>query len=147
MIPQTFFHSEGVSMTTWRTPWIAAGVVGMVVLSVAVRAREAADKPLVHMVYFTLKDHSQESRDKMSAACQKYLSNHAGTLYFSAGTRANEITRDINDQDFDISLNLVFKDKAAFENYLTNPRHLKFIEENRESWAKVRVFDSYQATP
>lgn len=134
-------------MRKWRTPFILAVGAGIVVICAGVRAREAADKPLAHMVYFTLKDHSQGSRDKLAAACRKYLSDHKGTQYFSAGTRADDITRDINDQDFDVALNLVFQSKSAMDQYLTNPRHLKFIEENRDSWAKVRVFDSYLPAP
>ena len=27
--------------------------------------------------------------------------------------------------------------------YATAPRHIDFINENKDSWAKVRVFDSY----
>jgi hypothetical protein len=37
----------------------------------------------------------------------------------------------------------VFKDKAAHDKYQTHERHLKFIEENKALWGKVRVFDSY----
>ena len=38
---------------------------------------------------------------------------------------------------------LVFVNKAAHDKYQEHPRHLKFIEENKENWEKVRVFDSY----
>jgi len=37
---------------------------------------------------------------------------------------------------------LVFKDKAAHDEYQKAARHLKFIEENQSNWKKVRVFDS-----
>ena len=37
---------------------------------------------------------------------------------------------------------LVFKDKAAHDEYQKAARHLKFIEENQSTWKKVRVFDS-----
>jgi hypothetical protein len=60
---------------------------------------------------------------------------------------AKELDREVNDQDFDVSLNLVFRNKAAHDTYQTHPRHLKFIEQNKESWAGVRVFDSYLAAP
>ena len=33
--------------------------------------------------------------------------------------------------------------KAAHDTYQDHPRHLRFIEENKELWSKVRVFDSY----
>lgn len=107
---------------------------------------QAADPPIAHMVYFTLKDRTPEAREKLIAACQKYLSGHEGTVYFSAGVLAEEFKREVNDQDFDVALNLVFADKAAHDKYQDHPRHQKFIEENRETWAKVRVFDSYVKT-
>ena len=51
--------------------------------------------------------------------------------------------REVNDLNFDVSLHLVFASKAAHDKYQDHPRHLKFVEENKENWEKVRVFDSY----
>ena len=62
------------------------------------------------------------------------------------GVLAEEFQRDVNDRDFDVALNLVFENKAAHDKYQEHPRHTKFIEENRDTWAKVRVFDSYIKT-
>src|SRR5690606_32973011 len=104
------------------------------------------DPQLAHIVYFKLKDSSPASREKLVAACQKYLSGHEGTVYFSVGVLAEEFQRDVNDRDFDVALNLVFENKAAHDKYQEHPRHTKFIEENRDTWAKVRVFDSYIKT-
>ena len=49
----------------------------------------------------------------------------------------------MNDRDFDVALHLVFKNKAAHDKYSTAERHMKFIEETKANWKKVRVFDSY----
>lgn len=107
-------------------------------------ADERKDGPmLAHMVFFNLKDSTPENREKLVAACKKYLSDHPGTIYFSAGSRAEELARDVNDKDFDVALHLVFKDKAAHDVYAEAPRHLEFINQNKDGWAKVRVFDSY----
>lgn len=123
--------------------------VMMFVLAVVAVATnvQAADPQLAHMVYFKLKDSSPAACEKLVAACQKYLSWHEGTVYFSAGVLAEEFKREVNDRDFDVALNLVFQNKAAHDTYQDHPRHNKFIEENRETWAKVRVFDSYLKTP
>ena len=48
----------------------------------------------------------------------------------------------MNSRDWDVALNLVFKDKAAHDKYQDHARHKKFIEENKDNWKKVRVFDS-----
>ena len=103
----------------------------------------AADKQLAHMVFFKLKDSTPEGRVKLVAACKKYLSKHEGTVYFSAGVIAEEFQRDVNDRDFDVALHVVFESKEAHDTYQTHERHLKFIDENKDTWAKVRVFDSY----
>ncbi len=104
---------------------------------------DAAEPMLAHMVFFTLNDSSPENRAKLVAACDKYLNDHDGTVYYSAGTVAEEFDRPVNVRDFDVALHVVFQDKAAHDVYQTHPRHLEFIEENRSTWKQVRVFDSY----
>ena len=95
-----------------------------------------------HMVYFKLKDATPAAKLKLVAACDQYLEGRAGVVYYSAGVRGGDFKRDVNDLDFDVALHLVFKDKASHDDYAVHPEHLKFIEENKENWAKVRVFDS-----
>lgn len=107
----------------------------------------AAEPQAAHMVFFTLAEDTKENREKLVGACQKHLSGHEGTVYFSAGTLAEDLDREVNDQDFDVSLHLVFANKKAHDTYQTHPRHLKFIEENKSLWSKVRVFDSYLPAP
>jgi hypothetical protein len=98
---------------------------------------------LAHIVYFTLEDASPAKIEGMVAACQKYLKNHPGVVFFAAGTVANELARPVNDRMFHVALHVVFKDKASHDIYQTAPDHLKFIEENKPNWRNVRVFDSY----
>ena len=61
----------------------------------------------------------------------------------SVGPIADEMKRDVNDRDFDVSLHQVFQNKAAYDQYAKAERHLKLIAENQDNWKKVRVFDSY----
>ena len=104
------------------------------------RGKEAM---LVHSVYFTLKDRTPAARTKLVDACKKYLTKHPGEVYFSAGALAEDLKRPLNDLDFDVALTIVFKNKAAHDEYQDAKRHKQFIEENKETWKKVRVFDSY----
>jgi hypothetical protein len=97
---------------------------------------------LAHLVFFTLKDQSAEARDALVAACHKYLSDHSGTLHFSAGARAEQYTRAVNDQEFDVALALVFASEADHDRYQEAPRHKQFIAEQSPNWASVRVFDA-----
>ena len=104
-----------------------------------------ADPQLAHMVFFALKDHTKESREKFIASCEKYLSEHEGTVYFSVGTIAEDkdVEEPVSVKDFDAALHVVFESKAAKATYLASERHKRFVEENRESFAGVRVFDSF----
>jgi hypothetical protein len=112
--------------------------------SLSVWATEAADGPQVaHMVYFKLKDSSGANRAKLAAACKLFLTGHEGTVSFAVGTLAGDLNGPLNDHDFDVSLHLVFVNKDALDKYHGSTRHDKFVEENKETWEKVRVFDSY----
>lgn len=98
---------------------------------------------LSHAVYFTLRDRSDAAKARLAAACEKYLKNHPGVVFFAAGTLAQELARDVNDREFDVALHVVFKTRADHDRYQTHPDHKKFIAENQANWARVRVFDSY----
>jgi hypothetical protein len=105
-------------------------------------ADKAAGPMIGHMVYFKLKDATAENKKKLVDACKKYLADHDGVVFFSAGVLSDAFKRDVNDREWDVALHLVFTDKAAHDKYQDHAQHLKFIEENKDGWAKVRVFDS-----
>jgi len=107
---------------------------------------ERAGATLAHNVYFTLNDSSPEAQRALVEACEAYLEGHEGTMFFAAGTRATEKTRDVNDTGFDVSLHLYFEDEAAHEAYQNHPRHQEFIEKMKANWKTVRVFDSWVKT-
>ena len=112
--------------------------------SLSVGATKAADGPQVaHMVYFKLKDSSGANRAKLAAACKLFLTGHEGAISFAVGSLAGDLNGPFNDHDFDVSLHLVFVNKDALDKYHVSSRHDKFLEENKETWEKVRVFDSY----
>ncbi len=96
-----------------------------------------------HMVYFTLLDNSEAAKATLIAACHKYLKGHPGTTFYAAGPRVADLTREVNDQAFDVALQLVFENRAAHDAYQTHERHLQFIAENKGNWKQARVFDAY----
>ncbi|APW58904.1 Dabb family protein [Paludisphaera borealis] len=106
-----------------------------------------ADAPYAHMVFFTLKDHSKESVDAFIATCDKYLSKHEGTKYYSVGARAEDSNEDVSVKDFDVALHAVFESKQACNNYLKSERHDGFLAATKGQFEKVRVFDSYLVKP
>jgi len=119
--------------------------VGVAVAWSNVRAKDAAPTKgpkIVHSVYFSLKDSSPQGREKLIAACKKYLTKHPGEVYFAVGPLAEDLKRPVNDRDFDVALLIVFEDRQAHDRYQDAERHQQFIAENKDTWKKVRVFDS-----
>ncbi len=97
---------------------------------------------LGHMVYFTLKEPTAENVEGLIASCMEHLSGHPGTVLFAAGPLVTDLDREVNDRDFHVALQLVFASRADHDVYQVSERHLTFIATNKESWAKVRVFDA-----
>lgn len=126
-------------MKLWRT---AAAAVACIALGGEVRAASV----MVHDVYFELKDDTPATRAALVAACRKYLTGHAGTVSFSAGTLVEEHVRPVNDRAWDVALHLSFKDKASHDAYQEAARHKEFIALQQGNWKTVRVFDSWVET-
>lgn len=122
--------------------FLTAFAVTLVVGNSARTAEKSAPQ-LAHMVFFTLKDHSKESREAFAASCEKYLKDIEGSVYFSVGLIAEDVEEPVSVKDWDVALHVVFKDKETKAKYLDHPQHKQFVETNRAQFAKVRVFDSY----
>jgi hypothetical protein len=100
-------------------------------------------KMLAHTVLFTLKNRSEETTKRLVADCKKYLSSHPGTVFFAAGTLAEDIQWSISDRDFHVALHLVFQDKAAHDVYQDSPEHAEFLDKHSDSWSAIRAIDAY----
>ena len=87
-----------IGLAGWCSTWAADGDGG---------------PHVAHMVYFKLKDSSGANRARLTAACKLFLSGHEGTVSFAVGTLAGDLNGPFNDHDFDVSLHLVFANKAA----------------------------------
>lgn len=101
-----------------------------------------SDSLLVHNVFFTLHDRSPAARAKLVEECRAYLPGHEGIVFFACGEVCADLTREVNDRDWDVGLHICFRDQAAHDVYQDTPAHHTFIERNKSTWAKVRVFDS-----
>jgi len=97
---------------------------------------------LAHNVFFSLKDPSEPAKQRLLDACKKYLTPHEGIVFFACGTMAPDLNRPVNDRDFDVALHIVFRTKDDHDGYQEAPLHHRFVDENKENWKRVRVFDS-----
>jgi hypothetical protein len=144
MAPAAFNHERWrINMKNLVIGMLAVVLTAVLALEGLARIRRESDPRLAHMVFFALKDHSKESRDKVIASCAKYLSGHEGCLSFSVGARAEDVDEPVSVKDFDVALHVVFANKEGKLKYLKSSRHDQFVEENRAFFDKVRVFDSY----
>jgi len=96
---------------------------------------------LAHHVFFTLEDSTDGNITTLIKACQTYLTGHEGVAEFSVGRRVPDLNRPVN-AHYDVSLHVVFDDRAAHDAYQIAPRHLEFIAEQKTTWKQVQVFDS-----
>ena len=97
---------------------------------------------LMHNVYFSLKDKSPDAVRTLVEACHKYLTVQPGITHFAAGPRETDLTREVNDQDWDVGLHVQFTDRTAHDAYQDDATHNVFIAQMKANWSKVRVFDS-----
>ena len=97
---------------------------------------------LAHDVYFELVDSSSRARQRLIDSCYEKLEPIPGITFFAAGNRDEQLSRPVNDQAFHVGLHVYFADRAAHDVYQDHPDHLAFIEENKDNWRSVRVFDA-----
>ena len=96
---------------------------------------------LAHNVYFSLKDKSAETRDRLLEDCRT-LGSIPGVALFGCGTVVPDLDRPVNVRDFDVGLHVMFESRAAHDAYQVSEAHQAFVARNKEGWEHVRIFDS-----
>ncbi|MBN2475707.1 MAG: Dabb family protein [Pirellulales bacterium] len=108
--------------------------------------RVEAVSGVAHDVFFSLKDAGEVAKIALVADSQKYLGSIPGIVSYAAGTRS-DMERDVNDRNFDVSLHIVFQDKAALQEYLVHPMHTAYVARHEPNCQKIRVFNSELCDP
>jgi hypothetical protein len=99
----------------------------------------------IHHVYFWLKNPaSDEDRRKLLNGLEK-LSKVKTIQTFHIGKPA-DTNRDVIDRSYSVSWMLIFNNKEDQDNYQVDPVHLNFVEECKDLWQKVVVYDSVDAS-
>ncbi|MEM8998934.1 MAG: Dabb family protein [Bacteroidota bacterium] len=100
------------------------------------------DPAFVHVVYIWLKNPDSEAdRTRFEASLNKFLdhSKFAKTNYIGIPPKA---TRGVVDDSFTYNLIVTFGSAEAQDRYQTEKAHLVFIEECKDLWNRVLVYDS-----
>lgn len=104
----------------------------------------AMKEPFVHAVYFWLKEpENQEARKKFEASIKSFIQQSAYVRSSHIGTPA-PTRRPVIDSSYSYSLVVTFDSKEDQDKYQDEPVHLKFIEECKDLWEKVVVYDSVE---
>ncbi|MGW9685131.1 Dabb family protein [Flagellimonas sp. 2504JD1-5] len=101
------------------------------------------DPAFAHTVYFWFKDpDSKADKARFETSLKTFLKNSkfAKTNFIGTPPMA---TRDVVDGSFTYSLIVTFESAEAQEAYQTEQAHLTFIEECKDLWEKVIVYDSF----
>src|SRR5690606_23402461 len=108
----------------------------------AIPGKDAASYPLVHHVFFWLRNpDSKEDRDALVAG----LRTPAGIETVKAihiGAPASTEKRDVVDNSFSVSEILYFEDVAGQDAYQVHPIHQAFVANCSRLWERVVVYDA-----
>jgi hypothetical protein len=103
----------------------------------------AAQKPgLVHSVFFWLKDDLSDADKAAFRAGVASLKTVSTVKDMYIGPPAPTEERGVIDNSYSTALIVHFADVAGQNAYQIDPIHLKFVEDHKDKWTKVVVYDS-----
>ncbi len=95
----------------------------------------------LHLVYFYPREGAgPDDAAKLAAGARNRLTNIPGVLRLEVGFPAGT-PRDVVDNSYAVALLVEYADVAGHDTYQDHPDHLKFIEENKQYWSRVQVYD------
>ena len=107
-----------------------------------IQAMEKDQTGLIHSVFFWLKEDISPEEKAQFEAGVKSLSAISHVKSFYMGPPAGTEERGVVDKSYSMALICHFEDIAGQDAYQIDPIHLKFVEENKEAWTKVVVYDN-----
>ena len=97
---------------------------------------------LMHTVYIWLKEDLPIAEEKAFLKGCESLGTIKSVNRMRMGGPALTEDREVVDQSYSYALNLEFVDIAAQDAYQIDPIHLKFVEDHKDKWTKVIVYDN-----
>ncbi|HEY7423513.1 MAG TPA: Dabb family protein [Gemmataceae bacterium] len=105
---------------------------------------EEVKAPYAHVVIFRMKkDAPKDAVEKAIADCHELLAKIPAVRSVRAGRPAVKGTPDVPKMEYDFALLVLVDNAAGLEDYLKNPRHLKFVDKHGPFFdmTKLQVFD------
>ncbi|MEM9077130.1 MAG: Dabb family protein [Bacteroidota bacterium] len=130
-------------MKTKISMLLLLGVIGTTAFAQNTSDMKTFDSAFAHTVYFWFKNPDDaEGKARFETSLKKFLKNSkfAKTNFIGVPPKS---TREVVDDSFTYSLIVTFDSAESQEGYQKEEAHLLFIEECKDLWEKVVVYDSY----
>lgn len=107
-------------------------------------AEEELKGNFLHVVFFWLKEESEENKKQFLGELRKFIDNMEVIQTKHVGTPA-DTDRPVIDNTYSYCLALSFKSKKEHDIYQAHKLHEKFIANASDLWEKVLVYDSIKS--
>ena len=97
---------------------------------------------LVHTVIFWLKEGLSEDQRNIFIKEVNTLGGISSVDSFLLGTPAATPKRPVVEDSYDFAITVVLKDMVAHDEYQADPIHLEFIDNCKEMWERVVIYDA-----
>jgi len=104
-------------------------------------ARPAPVPGLVHSVFFWLKEDLSDEKEAAFLQGLISLKQISSVQSMTYGPPAPTEERGVVDRSYSYALAINFEDVAAQDAYQVDPIHTKFVEDHKDKWTKVIVYD------
>ncbi|EPR67483.1 Dabb family protein [Cyclobacterium qasimii] len=94
---------------------------------------------IVHQVYFWLHQ-PEKDLNAVLDGCKKIALTKSVKSH-SIGKAAATEKREVIDDSYDIALMVNFDSIEDHDDYQVDPIHLQFIEDHKDKWASVKIYD------
>lgn len=111
-----------------------AGILGF--------AKRPKEKPLLHHVFFWLKNPQSEADKQQLITGLKTLAAIPTIREIHVGVLASTEKREVVDTSWSVSELMFFDDEAGQKVYQDHPIHQAFVKNYSHLWEKVLVYDS-----
>jgi hypothetical protein len=101
-----------------------------------------------HSVFFRLSDRTASTRQSFVDLTWQLLAiGHPGMLSCAIGFRDELMQRAVNDLRFDISLDMIFESREAYDAYRNHPQHQEWVARAGSMNPERTVFDFFLLEP
>ena len=97
---------------------------------------------LIHTVFFWTNEGTTDEQMKAFEAGLEKLGSCPQIQTYFWGPPASTEKRDVVDNTYDYAINVHFASKEDQDDYQDEPIHQEFIENHKDLWAKVVVYDN-----